>query len=67
MKDVISLDSKDKEANTKWIRDLNEVRNKVAHPEQGSLDATQIAFVRRIYDLVEKYFPDDGSQTQSAA
>lgn len=60
VKDVISLDEKDKKAknkNTKWIRDLNEIRNKVAHPEQGVLDADQVAFVKDIYERVEKHFP----------
>ena len=64
LKDVISLDAKDREAkkaNTKWIRDLNDIRNKVAHPEQGVLDADQVAFVKKIYDNVEKYFPEDVS------
>ena len=57
---VISLDANDKEAkkvNTKWIADLNNIRNKVAHPEQGVLNADQVAQVRKIYDKVEEYFP----------
>ncbi|MBP5858832.1 DGQHR domain-containing protein [Marivibrio halodurans] len=69
VKDVISLDEKDKMAktkNTKWIRDLNDIRNKVAHPEQGVLDADQVAFVKDIYDKVEKHFPAESSQTQPA-
>ena len=60
VKNVISLGAKDKEAkkvNTKWIRDLNNIRNKVAHPEQGVLNADQVAQVRKIYDKVEEYFP----------
>ena len=60
VKSVISLGAKDKEAkkvNTKWIRDLNKIRNKVAHPEQGVLNADQVAKVRKIYDKVEEYFP----------
>ena len=67
VKDVISLDAKDKEAkrvNTKWIRDLNNIRNKVAHPEQGVLDAEQVKLVKEIYDKVEKFFPLDNSQPQ---
>ena len=60
VKNVISLDANDKEAkkrNTKWITDLNNIRNKVAHPEQGVLNADQVAQVRKIYDKVEEYFP----------
>ena len=60
VKNVISLDAKDKEAkkvNTKWIRNLNNIRNKVAHPEQGVLNADQVAQVRKIYDKIEEYFP----------
>ena len=70
VKDVISLGAKDKEnkkQNTKWISDLNDIRNKVAHPEQGVLDADQVARVREIYDRVEEYFPEDISQTQAVA
>ena len=68
VKDVISLGEKDKEAktrNTKWIKDLNVIRNKVAHPEQGSLNAQQVMRVTEIYDKVKKYFPDEVSQHQA--
>lgn len=64
VKDVISLDAKDKQAkqaNIKWIKELNRVRNKVSHPEQGVLNAEQVAFVEDIYEKVEKYFPEDGA------
>jgi DGQHR domain-containing protein len=70
IKDVISLDEKDKEAktrNTKWIKDLNVIRNKVSHPEQGSLNADQVMRVTEIYDKVEKYFPAAPSQHQAGA
>lgn len=70
VKDVISLDEKDKEAktkNTKWIRDLNDIRNKVAHPEQGVLDAEQVALVKEIYGKVEKHFPAETAQAQAVA
>ena len=70
MQDVILLDEKDKKAktkNTKWIRELNDIRNKVAHPEQGVLDADQVAFVKDIYDKVEQYFPAETAQTQAVA
>ena len=61
VKQVVSLEAKDKEAktrNTKWVKDLNDIRNKVAHPEQGALNADQVMKVREIYDKVEKYFPE---------
>ena len=64
VKDVISLDAKDKQAKTvniKWIKQLNEIRNKVYHPEQGDLNANQVALVGDIYEKVEKYFPEDGA------
>ena len=70
VKNVVSLDAKDKEAkklNTKWITDLNRIRNKVAHPEQGVLNAGQVAEVREIYDKVEEYFPEDNSRTQAVS
>lgn len=70
VKDVISLDEKDKEAKTKntgWIRDLNDIRNKVAHPEQGVLAAEQVALVKDVYLKVEKYFPAESPQTQAVA
>lgn len=64
VKDVISLDAKDKQAKTvniKWIKQLNEIRNKVSHPEQGDLNANQVALVGDIYEKVKKYFPEDGA------
>ena len=70
VKDVISLDVNDKEnkkQNTKWIRDLNGLRNKVAHPEQGILSADQVALVRELYDKVEEYFPKDRSPDVAVA
>lgn len=60
VKEVISLGARDKEAktrNTKWIKDLTTVRNKVAHPEQGLLNSEEVIQVREIYDKVEKFFP----------
>ena len=70
VKDVISLDANDKEAkraNTKWIRDLNGIRNKVAHPEQGVLDAGQVKLVKDTYEKVQRFFPPDNSQAQDLA
>ena len=70
VKNVISLGAKDKEAkkaNTKWIRDLNTIRNKGAHPERGALTTDQVAFVNELIDKAEKYFPEDISQTQAVS
>ena len=61
VKDVISLDAKDKEAkkvNTIWIRKLNGIRNKVAHPEQGDLTTDQVASVNEIFEKVDKIIPE---------
>lgn len=60
VKDVISLDARDKEnkkANTKWIKDLNDVRKITTHPERGVLKTEQVAFVKECLAKVEKYFP----------
>ena len=68
VKEVISLGSKDKEAktrNTKWITDLNNIRNKVAHPEQGVLAADQVTNIRETYDKVEMYFPKKVSKNRA--
>ena len=65
VKDVISLDSADKankKANTRWIRDLNEIRKITMHPEKGALTAKQVTFVNEVVDKVEKYFPEVGEQ-----
>ena len=70
VKHVISLGANDKEAkkaNTKWIKDLNDIRNKVAHPEQGVLTANQVAQVKEFHDKVEEYFPEETSQNQAVA
>ena len=48
-------DKEDKRRNTKWIRDLNDIRNRVSHPERGGLDRVQVEWVREIHGLVEKY------------
>ncbi len=57
-KGAISLDSKDKDnrkASTKWIKDLNEIRNITSHPERGVLSNDQVSFVTAIFDKVHKY------------
>ncbi len=64
VKDVVSLGARDKEdkrRNTKWIKDLNEIRNRVAHPERGALDSGQVDRVRQIYGRVEERFTGDVS------
>ena len=66
-KDVISLgasNKNNKRENTKWIKDLNEIRKITTHPERGVLTTDQVAFVNEVFDKVEKYFPEDISQTQ---
>ena len=63
-RDAISLGSADKDnkrANTKWIKDLNEVRKITTHPERGVLSTAEVAFVNEVLDKVEKYFPEDVS------
>lgn len=70
VKDVISLDAKDKDnkkQNTKWIRELNEIRKITTHPERGVLSTDQVAFVNDIFEKVETYLTDKGTQTQAVA
>ncbi len=60
VKETISLgakDTQDKKRNTKWIKDLNDIRNIVSHPERGVLNPEQVDRVREIYDKVDEYFP----------
>jgi hypothetical protein len=69
VKDVISLDAKDKEnkkANTKWIKDLNGIRQITTHPERGTLSTTQVTYVNEIFEKVEKFFPKDASDAGAA-
>ena len=65
VKDVISLDVKDKDnkkVNTKWIKDLNEIRNITAHPERGVLSTDQVAFVNKVCEQIDIYVPDQEGQ-----
>ena len=65
VKDVISLDARDKDnkrVNTKWIKNLNEIRKITTHPERGVLTTDQVAFVNELLDKIEEYFPEDISQ-----
>ena len=67
-KDVISLDKPNKDnkrENTKWIKDLNEIRKITTHPERGVLSTLQVAFVNECVDKVEQWFPADTSHTES--
>ena len=69
VKDVVSLGAKDlqdKKRNTKWIKELNDIRNRVSHPERGVLNPEQVVRVREIYGRVEEYFPQDVLQSQAA-
>jgi len=66
VKDVISLGARDKEnkkANTKWIKELNEIRKITTHPERGVLSKKQVAFVNEYLEKVEIYFPADAADT----
>jgi hypothetical protein len=69
VRDVVSLDFKDKDNkrnNTKWIKDLNEIRKITTHPERGVLTTDQVVFVNEIHDKVQRYFPAEGSQARVA-
>lgn len=60
-KDVVSLDATDKQnkkANTKWIKDLNDIRQITAHPERGVLSTDQVALVNEVLEKIETYLPD---------
>ncbi|WP_420632607.1 hypothetical protein [Candidatus Palauibacter sp.] len=66
VKDVISLGARDKEnkrANTKWIKELNEIRKITTHPERGVLSRDQVAFVNEYVQKVENYFPGNAAHT----
>ena len=70
VKDVISLDAKDKNnkrVNTKWIKNLNDIRKVTTHPERGVLTTDQVDFVNELFENVEKCFPADISQTQAVS
>ena len=60
VKHVVSLGAKnkeDKKGNTRWIKELNEIRKRIFHPEHGLLKSTQVERVREIHSQVEEYFP----------
>ena len=59
VKEVISLDAKDKKAktiNTKWINSLNDIRNKAFHPEKGHLKTEEVKFVKEHFNKVKEFF-----------
>ena len=61
VKDVVSLDQADKinkKRNTKWIKDLNDIRQITSHPERGILDTDQVRFVDETHDKVTRFFPE---------
>ena len=60
-KDVVSLGEKDrdnKQKNTKWIKEINDLRQITAHPERGPLNRSQVERVEEIYEKVMAYFPN---------
>ncbi|RWP83806.1 MAG: DGQHR domain-containing protein [Mesorhizobium sp.] len=64
VKDVVSLDAKDKtnkKANTKWIKELNDIRQMTTHPERGVLSKEQVAFVNETFEKVEKFIPEQNA------
>ena len=58
-------DKNNKRANTRWIKDLNDIRKITAHPEHGVLTTDQVALVNEYVDKVEQYFPEDISRSQA--
>ncbi len=61
-KEVISLDAKqkdDKSKNTKWIKNLNEIRKTTTHPERGVLSTDEVSFVNETSEKVDKFFPPE--------
>jgi hypothetical protein len=68
VKYVISLDTKDKDnkkENTKWIKDLNEIRKITTHPERGVLSTEQVAFVNEVYEKIGKFMPGQDAQAHA--
>ena len=69
VKDVISLNAKDKMAktqNVKWINELNQISQKTKHPEKGPLSSEQVARVNELYDLVQEHFPPEEGASLAA-
>ena len=69
-KNSVSLGTKnldDKKKATNWIKDLNEIRNKVAHPERGVLTTKEVEFVNEVFERVETYLSGTGAQDKAVA
>ena len=59
---MIPLDARNKDnkdANTKWIKNLNDIRTITMHPERGVLTTDQVASVNELFDKVKEHFPED--------
>lgn len=70
VKGAVSLGAKDKNNKkdcTKWIKDLNEIRKITTHPERGALSTDQVSFVSEIFEKVEKFMPENGTQAKAVA
>lgn len=68
LRDVVSLDEPDiqnKKKNTKWIKDINEIRQKTTHPEHGPLSSEEVAYINSIFVKVEQYLPDNIEQIET--
>lgn len=48
-----NMRNKRKDIQLKWMKDLNDIRNQLAHPERGALDTDQVTFVRDLHEYVE--------------
>ena len=62
-REVISLDEKDRDNRkvcTRWIKELNDIRQITSHPERGILTPKQVAFVGSVAERVDQYFPESG-------
>ena len=62
-KDVVSLGEKDKDnkqKNTRWIKEINDLRQITAHPERGPLNRSQVERVEETYQKVMAHFPNGG-------
>lgn len=59
-RDSLSLGYKDpdnKKESTKWIKQLNDIRQYTAHPEKGLLSKDQVKLVGDIFEKAEAYIP----------
>jgi DNA sulfur modification protein DndB len=61
-KDEFSLEEKGgKEAQLKWIQQLNTIRNKISHPERGMITKDELAFLRDVGSKMEFKFQDEAN------